>query len=69
MYYVEKSGDKITGKGTAPNDAVLNEGQFEVTKEEYDSIILPRPPEPPKPPSAEERLEALELAMLDILSI
>lgn len=41
MFYIEKQGETITGKGTCPDGAVLNEGQFEASEVEYNAVIFP----------------------------
>src|SRR5690606_18361005 len=40
MYYIEKKGGKITGKGITADSAILNENQYETTEEEYNNIIF-----------------------------
>jgi len=68
-YYIEKQGDLITTKGITVDDSVLNDGQIDVTKEEFDSIQQYIPPieEIVVEPTIEERVQAVEEVILGLL--
>lgn len=71
-YYVEKdSENRVVTKGITVDEANLNVGQIEVTKEEFETIEQYKPPivEIVSIPTIEERLTSTEEAITFLMGV